>query len=231
MFTVIFLASCANAESKKTLYVSGEINVSFTERLEKNNEQDIKLIVSSYGGLSSQAFLSAKNIIENQNTLVVTGLCISACAEYFLPSAKKVEFKNKPLVGFHWNAIMIEYLTKENAPRDVKNCNFSQSTKLNNLQRNMGVNNEFWKETISRLGWNKFIMHNRPNKCPNHSIEFEHQLWLPTSQQLREFYHLEFTGSVCADDPKCYEKRIDRTWRKGESFAVGDEVYVSKGWK
>jgi hypothetical protein len=199
-----------------------------------------ELIFISPGGLPSDALEIAEEIKKRQYKVVISQICLSACAEYILPVAKTLEFRypadkenvpnpHAPLIGFHWNAMMIEYLMRENAKYDLEYCSFSDSKKLNELQRKSRVNNEFWKKVMVKLGRSDFTVDYRANECPWKIMKFENDFWFPTSKQLRNEYNLKFKGSVCADDYNSCTKVIDSLWPKGHRFVIGDRLYVSHG--
>ena len=52
--------------------------------------------------------------------------------------------------------------------------------------------------------------------------------WLPTSSQLKHLLGLKFKGTVCADNPKCYEKKLYLLYGPGAKFIIGDEFYETK---
>ncbi len=198
-----------------------------------------ELIFISPGGLPSDALEIANEIIDKKYKIIISQLCLSACAEYILPAAKSIEFRypapkenvptpHAPLIGFHWNAMMIEHLMRENAEYGLEHCTFSDSKNLNALQLNAGVNNEFWKEVLVKLGRSDFTVDYRANECPWKIMEFENDFWFPTSKQLRKMYKLKFKGSVCADDYESCTQAIDSLWPKGHRFVIGDRVYVSQ---
>jgi len=64
--------------------------------------------------------------------------------------------------------------------------------------------------------------------CPSINYEFENRMWYPTSDQIMNLYGLEFSGNVCADNPKCFKRKI--AWREflGGRIVIGDDVYVSR---
>lgn len=209
--------------------MSGKIREPFVKRLTKLNRPKATITLSSSGGLPNYAMQTVDSLKANQNSLIIFGECFSACAEYLLPVAKTVGFQDNPLVGFHWNAMMSEYLMRKKAEKDVEFCTFSDSEDLSKLQYDAGVNNEFWLKTFDKLGRYKYKIEYRANECPLRSMRFQNQMWLPTSNQLRELYQLEFTGPVCADDYEACKKKIDRRWKQGKRLMVGDIIYISKG--
>ncbi len=220
------LASC-NQTSKNKIYVKGRIDERFVARLLSQNTYGATIFLSSRGGLSRQAVLIAQNLRDNQNTLVISGDCISACAEYLLPAAKKVHLQKGARVGFHWNAMMIRHLYEKHATQNLEFCSEDDAKQLYRIQSEAGVNTNFWQETLKRLGNYVFTLSYSLNRCPAKIMEFENTLWYPTSQQLRELYGLIFTGSVCADDFKSCAQWIDRNKEKGSGYVIGDTVYVA----
>ena len=43
-----------------------------------------------------------------------------------------------------------------------------------------------------------------------------------------EYMKLKFAGEVCADDYACYSKCLNRLGEVGDSYVVGDTVFIVK---
>lgn len=63
-----------------------------------------RLVINSLGGETRAAITIAKIIHERNITLIVDRYCISACAQFLLVAAKKVEIRDGALVLFHQSA-------------------------------------------------------------------------------------------------------------------------------
>lgn len=222
----IISSACTKSRAQKQIFMSGEIDKLLVDKLETQNQIHAEILIHSTGGNPDPSLRFAELIIKSKNSIVVNGDCISACAEYVLPAASSIEMRNDPLIGFHWNAMMIEELMRNTATKDVEYCEFRDSKKLRQLQKNMGVNHNFWKQVLLKLENKKYFVEYRPGRCPWKKMNFRNRLWFPTSRQLREDYNLSFEGAVCADDyDKCL-KKIDRRWSAGRRFIIGNRPYV-----
>ncbi len=222
----IFLLSCL---SDPSIEISGRIDESVNQKLQSLNSNHARIVVSSGGGLPDSALSMARQIEDAENDLVILGVCNSACAEYLLPAANSLIFQDNPIIGFHWNAMMIESLYKRHGRKDLEYCTHQDSKELYNLHVRSQVTPKFWQETFSRLGHSHFSLDYKVDECPWKKMAFENHLWLPTSEQLRNLWGLKFSGSVCADNFNVCKEKIDVRWAKGTRIVVGDEVYISKG--
>ena len=183
--------------------------------------------ISSTGGSTEPAQEAANYIFINKLNVRIERICASACAEYLLPAAAKIEFVDNPIIAFHGNPIMGAFLEEKYEPEAFFRCYDDTAKQMRELYINAGKNTNFWKEQLRRLklGEPKF---ERSERCVRFQYVFEHKFWYPTSDQLQNLLGLRFSGRVCADDFACVRKKIAPRWRKDQSFVVGDNVHFGK---
>lgn len=223
LFTAI--SGCSNSNQ---LQLSGRIDEEMFNKFEKLNKPGKQIVLSSGGGETILSYKIARNIELNENIVVIKGECLSACAEDILAAAKGVIFKSEPLIGFHWNS----YMNRAQMIRyggDVSLCTSKGIDNQKYLYDLKKLNLDFWKEIERRLVLERFQVVPKTNACPWKHREFKNRMWLPTSDQLKNLWGLQFDGSVCADNIEYCQKKIDGRWKAGSRIVVGDEVYVSKG--
>ncbi len=222
---VLFLTCC----KKEDLIIKSEINGNFLAKLERKNAPGKRIIISSGGGSTKVAFEAARNIIRNENTVIVQGVCLSACAEDILPSAKTIKFLDNPMIGFHWNSFM----NRSQFIRYGGDVTYCSSVSIDNQKYLYGLaqlNQDFWKETEKRLVLEHYEIFPVTGACPLKIRRFKNYMWLPTSKQLKKLWGLEFSGRVCSDNIRACVRKVDRRWEKGTRIVIGDKVYISKGW-
>lgn len=231
----LFLCSCEiqSEQVKKATRVEGPIDERLEHEFLEAIENSDVIILNSLGGFPSSSFKIADVIIERNINIIVDDICASACAEHILPASQRfktqgLRFENEPIIGFHWNAAMLEALMKEQYSSEFKHCSFSDTYVSLDLQEGSGVNSQFWKAVKEKLGANGSEYKLDPKGCPLIKVKFENAFWLPDSNSLRNQYGLDFTGKVCADEPKKCMERIDRDWREGTRIVIGNEIYISK---
>jgi len=184
----------------------------------------IPVIVDSYGGNADSAYRISKLIFMNKKNLVVLNDCLSACAEYFIPSAKHVTVSQKSLIGYHVGDFMNDtYGTEQEIEND---CNFQRISWLRRLYTARNLNQEFYKQTQVRLGLKAvFIKRDFKKKCTTLFFTYEKSMWFPTSDQLNKFLNLKLSKRICADNVKCWKSNIDSWAPEGAYYVVGDRVY------
>ncbi len=221
------LSSCSEADTLETPYF--QINKKAYQFFAKQDYDTIRTIkLFSGGGFPKDAAKIAKLFMGKDLTIVVDRECSSACANYLLPAAKSVIFKNEPIVGFHWSSQMNrDQMIRHGG--DVSNCVYPGLKELEDMYRLKGLNLEFWKEVESRLVLESYQVVPKSNLCPWKKRKFENRMWLPTSNQLRSLLGLEFTGFVCADDFQACAQRANKRWPRGTRIVIGDEIYISNG--
>lgn len=192
------------------------------------NNNNTFLVFNSEGGMTDFSLRIAKLLQVKQTSIKITRECTSGCAEILLAAAHNVYFENKPIIGFHGNILSYRYYVDSLAVRDKNKCGWRYAEETEILLAEKSLNKFFWREQMKRL--NPDVTFNyKLLGCPEMIDNFENQMWLPTSQQLRELYGLEFSGEVCSDHLKSCAKRINKLWPKGTRIVVGDAVYTSKG--
>ena len=189
---------------------------------------EMTIMFNSHGGLPSAAHAISKQIQTRHINIIVDKECLSACAETVLPSSNNIRFKNRPLIGYHWNSIMT-FDQKTRYGGSLEYCDLTNVEKQVQLLESKNMNVEYWRETEKRLNLKFYKVVPKIDRCSWKRRAFENRMWLPTSEQLRNIMKLKFTGKVCADIFQECSRRIDRRWPKGTRLVVGDEIYISKG--
>jgi len=196
------------------------------------------VVIMSGGGLNRYGNKIANYMLEHELDLIVGVSCGSACAEDILPAARNLYFFDEPIISFHGNTqSVLNHLLDET---HVDPCNFSTKWDLrdsyryevkNKIERykRSGHNIDFWKEQEKRLkGFSLVKSQTEDGLCTTTSAYENADHWLPTSQQLKGLMDLKFKGTVCADNPNCYEKKLYLVYGPGVKFIIGDEFYETK---
>lgn len=88
------------------LHICGVIDFEFVEEAERYFDENSirKIILSSAGGVSSEAIEFAEQLNAKSIALEVHGVCLSACASFLLMLTDQVLVEEGALVGFHQTA-------------------------------------------------------------------------------------------------------------------------------
>lgn len=227
-FIFITIATAALLSCDSNLTYRGYINENLYEYLSVNNKQNHTLVISSSGGRTDISYRIAKDILNNNNHIIVQSECMSACSEYILPAANSIEFHNNPIVGFHWNSLM----NRDQIVRfggDITHCSTESPDNLKSLYLIKNLNTEFWKLTEKFLVLESYEVISKDGECPWKKRVFENRMWLPTSSHLKENWGIKFEGTVCADDFIQCSKKVNKRWSEGTRIVIGDKVHISKG--
>lgn len=216
----------------------GFIDDDFLIQLKNLPPETTEIALISTGGLADIGLEAAEIVRSRGLEVVVLGSCNSACAEYILPAASKIQFFDDPLVGFHGNESSMMYFAVEDGLKNPCAPDSDQKNMLDKLEglierrealyNKTGRKKDFWKAQIKSLGSAKLIKApTRGSDCV-YIQKFPYELWYPTSEQLNSLLGLEFEGTLCADDPVCYKRKIPMVKGLGEKYIVGDDEYVSQ---
>jgi len=226
LFIVVFIFLAAFYSKVNSNVFEGDFNESFVKKLASAKPYS-SVIIRSNGGYSKFGFMVNEAIYNKKIDVIIDDYCFSACAEYVLLASKDITFVNEPIIGFHGNALLHHAVLERYRTVPASECYNSEAPKLLKLYSRIKANSNFWKEQEKRLIVPKITEFK--NGCPYYRYEFAHKYWYPTSDQLENLMGIKFSGSLCADNPACIKARLIRKGRKGTSFVVGDEVYISKG--
>lgn len=203
--------------------ILGRMDESFLQQLKHRSANVDNLIVMSNGGKTSTALIIANEIYSHDLEISIAEICLSACAEYILPAASKINLIDEPLIGFHWNPIILGDLLKKNAEKDLEYCVDVGDAELIEFLNKTGKKVDAWKHTLRRLKLENYKVIYKKNECPWSQRKFANRFWFPTSYQLEEIFGLKVFGKLCADNPICYNKKIAHYFKKaGGSYIVGD---------
>lgn len=182
--------------------------------------------IASAGGDARPALFAANRIIERRTHAKIHGICASSCLEVLLPAFNEIEFVQSPLIVSHGNVRMIlELLAREG--RGVPEC-YRRYVALHDIVLGSRVNPNLPEVLIEHLGLTSINIDDSNAACPHVSYDQVVDNWLPTSDELRSHYHIEFSGPVAADDLALAQAEIDRYYPAGVRFLVQGEILTSR---
>lgn len=208
----------------ETPRVSGRIDERFTKAFLEAYEGHNRIAVSSTGGEGRRALVMGRALAPRELHLIIDDYCYSACATSLMPSADTVMFGRDAMVAFHDSlAIARRVYVRDFGANDA--CYVRSGDGERALYRMAGRDPAFHDEVFERLQPGLARAEDIGDVCPRIHYDLTHAWWFPTSEQLREFMGLEFTGSVCADDPACMRQRLPRLDMEG-TVMVGDDIWT-----
>lgn len=184
------------------------------------------VLVSSFGGHKDTGLMIAHLLFEKEANIIVQDICFSSCSEFLLAGASYIKFKDAPLIGFHGNPPMKEWLANTMDVPNLEFCNFEDSDRMYDLYFERGLNFSFWRQQIEVLELVAFAVdpHIPSGTCPKMGFQFKHEMWFPSSETLRNGLGLEFEGAVCADDIERCANRVKELFPNRGTFVIDDQV-------
>lgn len=215
-----------NANSQCRIAVSGEADNTMLEDLKQLSCDRPHIVISSYGGRGDIGLDIADLVRSREARLTVVDRCLSSCAEFILPAASEINFVGAPLVGFHGNPALIEWLAVRSEHESVEACEFEESNRMYDLYLERGVDFGFFHLQVKVLRLLSFgLDYEAPTgECPSMNYVFEHDMWFPSAKTLREDLGLVFSGSVCADSPDECASRVKSIYAGRGTFVVDDRI-------
>ena len=182
--------------------------------------------VSSVGGDGGVALKIAEELSELKAEILVNEVCFSSCAEFLLAGADAITFEDRPLIGFHGNPPMKEWLARHFEVPNIEYCEFQESDHMYDLYFERDMNFGFWRQQLDVLTLQAFAVDPEiaTESCPKMGFDFEHEMWFPSSATLRDDLGLNFTGSVCADDIEACAARVRAMFPNRGTFVIDDRV-------
>lgn len=208
-----------------SLSISGKIDMALARKIVKRGGGYDTIIINSGGGEVPASVIVANEIMKNNIHVIVEGVCYSSCAEFILPAAETITFKNNPLVGYHHNPMIKRHLYKSHNPVGIEFCDFEDAEKMSNLLIQRGLSVRSWEATFTRLSFRRVSFNGDGVSCPELFRTYHYYLWLPTSEQLKTIFGLQFSGELCADEAECYMPKLDETSSKGSRYWINGQAY------
>ncbi|MEP1230687.1 MAG: hypothetical protein ABJG88_08430 [Litorimonas sp.] len=193
---------------------------------DQNLTEFSSVILSSEGGTNNVALKIAENLLVQRRSAMVVAFCYSGCAG-ILPFFEEIEFVDEPSVGFHWNALIMKSALTSGQLNQLDN---RENPFLSNTQKRLeaqaGFDSEVWWHVQNRINVRIISLSKSQDSYQEGSVKWEskHNMWFPTSNQMKDLLGLEFKGSVCADNPICIKQRVEQ-WSTNSSVIVGDTIY------
>jgi hypothetical protein len=216
---------------QRAIVLEGDVDEAMRRKAEWVIHVPGPVYVDTGGGNADQAWAIAKMIRGHGKNLQILGECTSACAEYFIPAAKRVYVTKQSLIGYHQNDHLDDvYVTR--APERIIVCDAERRDWLKVLYRERGLNSDFYQMTMEKLGTEMLYLESMVKREPyNNCIEpaFAHhtaEIWFPTSRQLKENLGLKIDGPICADDEQCWKRRLEEEAAPPQPRVVGSGKYV-----
>lgn len=206
LLCIFLITGCSKSDAK---FYSGEVNASFLDFLD-TLDNNTSFTLASYGGNEKYALEAAEIIEQKGLSIGVVGICISACFDFLMPAAKKIEFIDKPIVGSHGNTVLAYRLTVANGllkytPDLGKTCIRRAKWLLDIWKRN-GVDSELLLEKITSLKPYQVVVDN--SYCAMFELKVDY--WLPSSAEMKRLFGERVKGELCADDPRCLEAKFSK---------------------
>jgi len=179
-------------------------------------------IENSLGGSVEAAFKLADYINNHNLNIHFSGYCLSACAEIIIPSSARRTFSKNTLIGYHHNSVILNYLHKVYDPLQREFCYSDSAEKLRRIQREAGLNTEFWQVQYAALRVSSVNIQENGERCGELVFKTKYKFWFPSSQILSEELGLSFTKPICSDDQSCALKQTRAFLARGTRILVGE---------
>ena len=219
----ILLNACSASASKEFSY-DGRIDDAAVELIKRHTSQGSVLNISSLGGQISSAIELANYVHDNKIQVVLTGACISACAEFILPASESVVFTEKTIIGFHGNQYIFRELYREHDLKSRNGCYSVLSDNADALYEKLGVNTEFWRETYERVAPHSVHILENDSDCGILRYKLTHKFWYPSVPQLESFLQRDVSDIVCNNNLECIAiYMIGSFANSGDSYMLHDK--------
>lgn len=208
-------------------FLYGDINAAFVQKLREKSYSNRILFIASGGGDPTNALDAADIIREQRVGIRFIADCSSACSEILLPAASRysvAEFFKDPLIGFHHNILFTQRAFKTAGRNDFSRCFGALLERFQDLRAKTKVPVSLWKKQAEYLRTD-FSKTGARVDCEHAAVFSERLMWYPTSVQLKREFHLNFSGSVCADDVSCVHNRLNQLQMRSGQYIIGTKVY------
>ena len=174
-------------------------------KIEEQNDNESVLIIDSAGGDGLAGIQIGRAIRGKNVTMIVKGVCLSACAQYLLPAARHVTITNGSIIGFHTSLNVRNILFNKNFG---KNITSNAPAKIErDYYSSLGYSEDIF-DVFSVylqpvcLSEDKNISDSDPNRF---SIGSKFSLFIPSPSQLRQVGISNVQGEWPSDNGLRYD--------------------------
>jgi hypothetical protein len=185
------LTGCGNSSVPRTDYavLTGRINERMLAEVSKNIDGMHSIVITSQGGDASSAMDLAQLIYDRNIHVRVEKYCLSACAQYILPSAKTIEFIDKPIVGLHQSPISIRNFYKSQNV-DIDQTDFDLAKKEEKFFKHINLKSDIATQPLHYMD---ILCHTKKNGRA--AIASKWAFFIPSMNTYKSWTGKDFIGS------------------------------------
>lgn len=220
-------ATKEQSQVDQTRVMSGYIDQDFSNELLIAMREGEDLVVTSGGGAMPISVLLAYSLHNADAVVRFEDYCLSACASFLLPAVTRRELGPDLLIGVHRDLFWLRDAYLEQGGEDT-DCLASFEQALDHVfqgePRGRNFSNEV-RRTLEVTGERRTY---NPAGCDPIEFETTHEMWFPTSDQLRAFIDVPEGVRLCADSLDCIRAKLS-SWSTDRTLIVGDTVWTRNG--
>lgn len=229
MLFLLSLGSCGKklegCNPPQCYRIEGEISRQHIEAV-FSLRSDLELIViDSPGGVATVGAALGLFVLDYDLSIIIDGMCASACAEYVLTAAKDVQVSSGSLILFHDSAEMIQAALRRRGRKDFSICSFKPLDVQRRIFKERNLRLEFYRDVEMRIGELEIETSVNENGClilrgKKNELDF----WIPNSSQIESLLGVQIDGILCADDVDVCRQRLIQLGRQKRCVLVDEEV-------
>lgn len=231
VFPLTFLLTAMDSNSKESIYrLNGFIDSkTILPVIESINSGTQTLVVNSQGGHEVSAIKLANIIADKEVSIIVDGVCMSACASYIFAAAKRREVRQNSVVSFHISSFAgINFLELAKFSKTLHSDIITANSAAISLYQKLNISTDVFIDGMKMLQPNCIdarihMKEHRP------IIYTSHNTWVPS----REYFHqvgMNFEG-FWPDSPAEAFEIITKGEGNGFSINFGGTMSQIRAYK
>lgn len=230
------LVSCA-AEAPKSefrLALNGSIDEAIVERISveiaKHPKGSVVLEVRSTGGNSLAAMKLGDTMLRHEVAMLIKQYCHSACSQYLMPSATRVEIEGNASIAFHGTPSWI--IPPDDAPDEIKTffADFRETEERFLSSRGVDYNSWLWVQQ-HKLPFCWFENSEVPKNSPDrYGTASRVNIVAPSRSVLEQLGTSNLRGAVPISAKQAWEFATQSGFRPSITVAFIEKIDVPEKW-
>lgn len=180
--------------------------------------------IQSVGGSESAFLALANRLYELDAKVLLSSICASACAEFFMAYPGRLKLTTNAFVAFHHNSVLLDHLSQADLPAEQANCFSDAASKLRRYRDVRLPDNHIMENQLESMG--RYNISVSDAGACSLAIQYEHAWWVPTSSELKSLFKIDAPASICNDDESCSMGMLKLLGASGDPVLLGDRTVI-----
>lgn len=186
---------------------------------ELEKEQTKSLVIDSFGGETIAAIELGRYLSDNEVSLYVNGICLSACSQFIMVAAPKLYLRQNSIVGFHDSQYATNLIVGE---ENIRSGMIEEANQEKAFYEDLGVNLSLLTLPMEQLNIDCVVDLDAYKVSGALAVQMSYDFYMPNENYFREV----FPGQLNTDWPdlEAARQKIDGINIPNMRFKLGTPI-------